>query len=357
MSSKRKIVFLSFFLSISSFSQAAFLVGPGATGSSFLKIPVSARAAAMGGAFTAISGDVGTNEYNPAGLSETYRTDINATLIRHIEESKLQAFSVSYPLTFKKSAGDGDGFFGPDSNKLFLGLHYRSFQADDLARNEFGIPAGEFDIKDQLVQLGIAYTPFERLSLGAAGKMISSKLAGESLGNFAFDAGFLWKLSAITTGGVSLMNVGPDKAFISEADPLPTTLRSGLAIQTKRILLTADVFTGRDKITQEAVGVEISPNSILKIRGGIINATSLEFSGGIGLMFSPTTSSSSKPERERKKNKRILDDLEISPKNPVYKEYGARPGSVKPLDFGIDYALRTHEDLDVSHTVTLKILY
>ena len=338
-------------------SQAEFLVGPGATGSSFLKIPVSARATGMAGSFTAVAGDVGAMEYNPAGLSEIYRTDINATLIRHIEESKIQAFSVAYPFAFKKNVGTGDGFFGPDSNKLFLGLHYRSFQADDLGRDIAGVPTGEFDIKDQLIQLGAAYTPFERLSLGLSGKIISSKLAGESLGNRALDGGFLWKLSAITTVGASFLNFGPDKAFISEADPLPTLLRAGLAIQTKRILVAADLLTGRDKITKESLGVEISPNSILKIRGGILNATNLEFAGGVGLLFSPTMKTSSRPEKERKKNKRILDDLDISSENPVYKQYGANDKFSKPLDFGVDYALRTHEDLNVSHTITLKILY
>jgi hypothetical protein len=333
-------------------------VGKGATGSAFLKVPISARATAMGGAFTAVDGDVSSMEYNPAGLAEIYRTDASATYLRYIEDSKFQSLSVGFPIDFKKGSNLGEGFFGPDSGKIFIGLHYRSFQAVDTVRadaDHLGTPGGDFDIKDQLIHLGLAYSPFERLSIGLGGKIISSKLAGVSMSNFATDAGFLWKYSAVTTLGASLLNVGSDKAYISSPDPLPTTLRTGLSFQMKRFLVTTDVLTGRDKITQEALGVEASPNSLLRLRGGIINDTTFEYAAGIGLLFSPSSNKLTPAEHENKENKSILDEMDVSHDNPVYQKYGA--SSSPPIDLEFDYAFRTHGDLDATHTITIKMLY
>jgi hypothetical protein len=110
-----------------------------------------------------------------------------------------------------------------------------------------------------------------------------------------------------------------------------------LAYTTRNVLFTADLITGRDKITQEALGVEVAANRYLKLRGGTLNHTDLEFSGGIGLTFAPSLNKLTPAERERRANRNVLDELDVSKENPVYQKYGAseRP----PIDFGIDYAI------------------
>lgn len=334
---------------------AEILVGKGATGSAFLKIPIAARPTAMGGAFTAVSGDVSAMEYNPSGITQLERVDLKASLIRYLEDSDLQSLSVGFPVDFKPGAHLGEGFFGPDADKLFLGFHYRAFKADDTERNELGAPIHEFDIKDQLVQLDLAYAPFERLSLGVGGKYINSTLGRDSLTNMAFDMGGIWKLSAQTSVGASLLNLGPDRAYVSESDPLPTTLRTGFLYEGSLVLLTADLLAGRDKITQQALGMEVRVNPYLKLRGGMTNHTSLEFSGGLGLRFSPPIPQLNSSEKEKQANQSILDDLNVPESNPVYVQN--KSNAPPPIDFGLDYAIRSHDQLDATHTITISILY
>ena len=60
------IIFVSFF----SFSIKASAGGVGTTSANFLKIDVGARAAAMGGAFTALADDGSSLYWNPAGITQ-----------------------------------------------------------------------------------------------------------------------------------------------------------------------------------------------------------------------------------------------------------------------------------------------
>jgi hypothetical protein len=90
-------LFLAFLL-ITQAGFAELFPGVGATGQNFLKVPMTARAAAMGGAFTAVDGDAGAVEYNPAGLSTLPRLDAQATYLGYLEDTSLQAITAAMPL-------------------------------------------------------------------------------------------------------------------------------------------------------------------------------------------------------------------------------------------------------------------
>jgi len=299
---------------LSTSAQAEFFVGPGATGSSFLKIPIAARATGLAGAFTAVSGDVTALEYNPAGIAHLQWRAVNLSFIRYIEDATLQSVGVGFPIrpTFMNTQE-------VERDKLFIGIQYRLFRVDDEFRNEVGVRLREFDIKDQLIQLAGAYSPSTAISFGLSGKVISSEIDNESVSNFAVDLGSLWIPHPHWSLGASVLNVGPSKSFIDEEDPLPLTARVGASTQRGPVLLLGDLSMGRDKIIQPATAAEWSVARHVQIRAGFLFHTTPEFTGGLGFDFSPT-----------------------HPRTVI---------------LGLDYAVQTRNEFGATHTVSFKILY
>ena len=64
---------------------AAINSNAGTTGFNFLKIGIGARSAALGGAYTAVSGDIEASAWNPAGLygvaNRTAALSLNSYLV------------------------------------------------------------------------------------------------------------------------------------------------------------------------------------------------------------------------------------------------------------------------------------
>ncbi|OVE77594.1 hypothetical protein BVX98_02405 [bacterium F11] len=322
------VVILS--LSFLGSAEGAFFLSRGETGFSFLKIPLSARGVGLAGAFTSVEGDVGALDYNPAGLSGLSQRDITFSHIQHIEEASLQSFSVGFP--FRPHRFSKDRRNNPEVNpdKVFLGFQYRLFRIENDQRNELGLHLGSFENRNQLIHLGMAYRFSSSLSMGWGGKLINSELQNKSITLYAFDAGFIWKPSSEWSWGLSLLNGGPSKAFLEEKDPLPLLVRIGASRQARSVRFLGDVAISREKTIQPASAMEWNFARLLHLRGGVLYHTTIEFSGGIGIHFSP-------PGLQQKGN------------NPHQQS--------QKLQFGVDYAVQTQNELGLSHTVTLKILY
>jgi Uncharacterised protein family (UPF0164) len=331
-------------------ARADFFVGKGGTSSTFLKIPVSGRSLALGNSFTAMNNDVTAIDYNPAGLTGLKRADINLTYINYFEGASLQSAALAYPVAL--------GNTGPStaSRILDLGFEYRVFRAKDTARNEIGTEQGEFDVRDQLIQVSLGYALSERMAIGASGKVINSKLDDASSSNYAADVGLLCKVTPLLSLGFSLLNMGPDSTFETVKDPLPTTGRVGAALKLKSLTILADASSGRDKITVPSAGLELNMNPYLAFRGGVVADTHVEVTGGLGVRLSNPAKELKPTAREHKTNRKILDDLSVPQNSPVYKKNTEDP-SLNSLDFGLDYAFRVHPLLGLSHTITLKVLY
>lgn len=358
-------VVLVFFLfsTLPVLSSAGFLVGKGATGSLFLNIPMGARAAALGSAFTAVRGDVTAIEYNPAGLIGNDRLDTNLTHTVYIEGTYLDSVAFSYPFQFN-SLTKSESLQQFEKGKFVAAGQYRLFQASDEQRNAVGAKQGSFQIRDDLFQVALAYSAASSLSLGFSGKFIRNKIVDEGSSKYAFDAGLNFRPSPEWSFGASLLNMGQDKAILTDPDPLPTTLRFGAGYDTKKFLCLADYAQGRDKISQESVGLEFKAARLVKIRAGVFYHTSVEFSGGLGIRFSD---SESLPPPTQEQPSRTLGGIDQSQR---YKLGGAEssshnlrkaaPSSFKQksgIDFGLDYAARTNNELGITHTITVKILY
>src|SRR5262245_2441114 len=74
-----------------------FGAGPGTSGSTFLKIGVGARPAALGDAYLALSDDASGFHWNPAGLAQTLLPEISLMHNEYFADIKYEYVGYSMP--------------------------------------------------------------------------------------------------------------------------------------------------------------------------------------------------------------------------------------------------------------------
>jgi hypothetical protein len=347
--------FLSLLLSLP--VHAGFFVDTGETGYEFLEIPMAARASALGNSFTAMRADITAIDYNPAGLTGLERLDVNVGHQIYFEDSTLNAVAAGYPFYIPFLGPSRLGPTGEDAGNLTVGLQYKEFHANDDRRDFTGIPLGELTISDQLMQGTFAYDA-GTFAVGASWKYIKSKLDQENRNNSAADVGVLFKNNGPLSIGASVLNIGPSKQFVTEKEPLPTTIRAGAAYVWRKWNFLTDVVQTRDKQTQPSLGAEWSANPYITLRAGGRYHTTFEPSGGIGIRFSnlggDQPKKASPPPQQQASAK---DGRRTLGQNPGAGGKQARENFDGSISFGLDYAIRSHETLGVVHTLTFKILY
>lgn len=194
----------------------------GTTGAAFLKIPVGARAEAMGETYVAVAGGADSLFWNPAGLFqpiEPQRPELSLSYNSLLETSYSSAFS--YVRRMKNR----------EDTVWAAGMIFNS-QSSLQGFNEFGDTTGSFTPNDLALSFAAARSFDEKFSFGAAVKGIRQQLAGETAVAFALDFGILL-YHAFDLGeapvdvGASLQNLGPGISLGSAKDPLPLQLRVG----------------------------------------------------------------------------------------------------------------------------------
>lgn len=269
---------------------AASASASASNGAAVLRLPLSARAAALGGGTSALAAGLDSFGVNPAGVAGGERPEL----------------LTSY---FTGAADDSFGFFGyAHPTKLgtpMAGLSY--YDAGNLAVvNLDGTTQNVTAERDYVASLGWALPLGSGLSVGAIGKGYKLTLAqSASASGFAADFGARWKtpLRGLSLGA-ALLNAGPDVKFEQSGDPLPRTARGGAAwtfvdntgsdFATEysgiAVTLTADAVSVRDEgITAEAGGeaaVSIGKKTIVSLRLGnqFNSASDGGLSFGVGLV-------------------------------------------------------------------------
>ncbi len=225
-----------------------FIWQPGATGSSFLKLGMGVRPIAMGGAYTAIADDGNGLFWNPGGMGMTKNFQVSFMVMDLLQFTNYSGGGMVIPVTIL-----GESFS--------FGVGGSLFSASDTRRDETGKELGSFSLWDFSGSFGMAYKPFENLSLGGAAKIIASKIDTYSSGTAAVDAGVVYSPSRNIYLGSTLLNLGPPRRFIDRWEPLPTNLRAGVAIKipvTKNhLLLASDLSLYPDAEPTLSIGGEL----------------------------------------------------------------------------------------------------
>ncbi|MEI8135380.1 MAG: PorV/PorQ family protein [bacterium] len=236
----------------------------GSSGSAFEKLGVGARAAGMGGAFSALADDISALYWNPAGIARLKGINTSAT------------YTAWY-------AGTTHNFIGasiPISERYRFGVSLILLDNGSLAKSTItkDVNAGTFNANDLAFGLTLAGALTDRFSFGATVKYIRSSILDLSADGIAFDAGSLYQTDFYHTKiSLALSNLGPDRNFqgnslsIVAQDPLINNTSRGLdaLLVTSpfslplafRIGIGTDVFQGNVEAQKLNVAVDFAAHS------------------------------------------------------------------------------------------------
>lgn len=240
----------------------------------FLQIEPDSRASGMGMTGVAVADNAYAPFWNPAGLAGQGGTEVAFT---HAPWLPALGANLSYNHV---SAKHGLGSAGT------LGGHFTYFDlGTQTATDETGFELGTFSSFEMALGLSYGYPVTENLSVGTGARLIYSNLTGGTEVNgastsagtsFGVDLGVKYEgpnlglgQSSRPTFAVNLANMGPGISYVDAVegdsvlsgapDAIPTTLRFGLALDTKiddfnRVLVGLDlnkIVVNRDATTGE----------------------------------------------------------------------------------------------------------
>jgi hypothetical protein len=173
----------------------------GTAGAQFLKIPVGARAAAMGGAFMGAAGDASALFWNPAGIVQVRGGEVFAAHTPWWASTRLSHAALAYGV-------DGVGSFG-------VSLSMLTMDAMDVTTELNPEGTGEtFDAQDVMIGLSFARRLTEDFSVGVTAKFVSQRIWNESATGIAFDVGTQYRIGfRDLTLAMSMANFGPDMRY------------------------------------------------------------------------------------------------------------------------------------------------
>ena len=255
----------------------------GTTTADFLNLSVGARAAAMAGAYSAVSEEASAVYWNPAGLVQIPKLSAVFMRAQYLEDVSYQYAAYAHRLSY-------DSVIGASVMLTDVG----SIPETDISGNTLG----SFTPRDQVFTLAYSKAILEfsdkdmDVSIGVAAKYIKSQISG-SARSYAGDIGIMtYNFSDIPYRlAVTASNMGGGMRYDTESNPLPLTFKLGGAINPfKNMLFTTDVVLPKQNKPNLLVGAELAttPNELTRfcVRAGM-NAQQMRdgiggFSMGIG---------------------------------------------------------------------------
>ncbi len=254
-----------------------------------LKNDVSATIVSMAGAGAVTNKDIFSINYNPATMGELKDMHIAFNYSGGFEDAKYSFIAFGFPLHLsiiseaqtKKS--DSSSYLGFSIYTANLGdIIYRKINNDESiteqtfqAQKDIILTAayGEKIHKENIIFTKNLKSDFES-SIGIGIKFVNSKLIEEySANTISFDAGYYGSFKDIGVSfGISYSNITGKIKYISQKDPLPGILRTGISYEkflTSTKIKTSLDFTRytTDKKNSLQLGAELLFNNF-SIRSG-----------------------------------------------------------------------------------------
>ena len=249
----RRAVFAALFVA-ASFAASAGNAGVGATQSEFLKIGLSARAAAMGGAYGAVADDLGALEYNPAGLGLLSNSQVSALGALWLADVKYGALAGAHVVPGLGTVGAG----------------VNAFDAGGIEGSTKDFNAGSF-----LFRAGWARSITDNFTFGVAAKVLQEKISDFSSTGGTLDAVVIVTPVRGISFGASVMNIGKSSAFETQNDALPVLLKFASAAKVIEgdfgmMIAAADVdyYPAPASLFNPCFGIEYWGQKFLALRLG-----------------------------------------------------------------------------------------
>lgn len=260
------ITFIIFFGSLA-FSQNTY---------DFLRVDMSARAAALGGSFTSNNDDADVIFYNPAGLKSLSANPISFSFVKHLMDINLASLSYSHEF-------EDIGRFGA----AIKYINYGSFDEAD----ENGNRIGEFHANELALVIGYANELDKNFFYGANAKFIYSGIADRSSTAMAVDLGLHYYIPGPEWNfGFSVLNLGAQLSnYYSTKEDLPLDIAVGVSkrLENLPLRLSLDFHQlnkDRDNFSQRfkafTVGAEFTLSKVMKLRFGYDNERRSDFKIG-----------------------------------------------------------------------------
>jgi len=229
-------------------------------GAAFLKMDVGAKAAAIGGAYTALADDVTAIYWNPAGLAQLKQTELNFMHNEWFSGINYEFLAAAYPienLTFATSLT----YLYMDEIKEVLRDTERK------GNGRYWETGKLFTAEDMALSLAFAQALEENFFMGANFKYIHENIEHESASGAAMDLGVLFRPVNKLGFGFVIQNVGPKMKFITDEFSLPLTYRAGIAYQImEKISFLLDVRKTKDEKLDFSTGIELWFGKLLALR-------------------------------------------------------------------------------------------
>lgn len=248
----------------------------------FLKIAVGARAAAMGGAFVAVSDDATALFWNAAGIARI-DADRSELSLNHANWPAEMSFDqVGYVFHMKKIPGA----FGVSARALTM-----QPMDETTAYQPYGT-GNTFDAGMMAFGLTYARSFTDKFSAGVTGSLIHEGLADVSQQSVTFDIGTLYDVGVGGMRiGMAISNMGSEITFIDRSARVPAIFRVGTsanlwAAKDQKLIGSFEFSHPPDNAERMNAGLEYSFRRYLYLRSGYnYRDDSQGVAGGVGFHF------------------------------------------------------------------------
>lgn len=214
----------------------------GTSAASFLKLPVSARSAGLGGAVTALEGDAASLAWNPAGLASLKGHQAMLSHSPYLDQT-------AYSNGIYAQQGLGGG--------MAVGLSYFDSGSIDETESDTGATVGSFHPADGAASVGYGRR-IHGWAMGLAGKFVTTRVVNSD-STFAADVGLLapgfWANRVLV--GAAAKNLGGTLTLADTSHPLPLEFSLGAVVRPWPVwLISGDLKFPRDNDPTLALGTE-----------------------------------------------------------------------------------------------------
>ena len=262
----------------------------------FLKLGVGARAASMGDAFMAISGDPNSIFYNPAGCASVNGISLAINQNNWIADIDHMSGVLSY----------NTGQYGVFSVS-YINVDYGTMERTVVDAHAWQgyISQGDFSVNEYAIGLGYATSITSRFFIGGQVKYAYQDLGSSQVWqyyNTAFETNkdvnnvteaVAYDFGTFYNSGFKNIRIGMVVQNFANK-PLPLTFRFGAAIDINELVLpnnekhlltlAIDAIHPKDYSERLHFGIEYIFDRLIALRGGYkLNYDEESFSGGVGL--------------------------------------------------------------------------